>query len=521
MATGATQERKTRVPVAINNKSIEILCVLTLLVPAAFILLVNNGSTPMLLWDESRNANNALEMSYNGHWLVTYFNGLPDHWNTKPPLLIWFMALLLRLGLSPLLAVRLPSMIAGIATVLGIFFFCRFRLQDRAAGLFAGLTLLSAPLFVGWHGARTGDYDSFVTLFTATYTLAFWEYIEAQDRKRTSWLIAAGVALTLSILTKGVGGVLALPSLLLYLLLRGRLLQALRDRKLWLILLAVILVCGGYYRLREHFDPGYLTAVINNDFAGRYLAVNEEHRGGPLFYFKVLALRYEPGFLLLPFCAVPFFRADSRRRSLVLLCLLVPAVLLAVLTKSQTKIFWYIAPATPFLALASGIGLSQALGWLNERRGKLPAVLRPEVAYTAVVLIFCGAIFASIYYYQIALQHKLDALYLGGRYGPLLAEIRQRALTNSLVILDEGANVPGDTTGLLTHYTPEADFYSKLESRRGMQIQVTSSGDPIQAGTWVATCNPRSAQWLNNRYTAIAVLRPNRWCSLDRTLNPK
>lgn len=521
MVTGATQEPKARVPAAFDGATIEILCLLALLVPAALILLVNNGSMPMLLWDESRNANNALEMSRNGHLLVTYFNGLPDHWNTKPPLLIWIMAFLLRLGLSPLLALRLPSMAAGTATVLGIFFFCRVQLQDRAAGLFAGLTLLSAPLFVGWHGARTGDYDSFVTLFTTAYTLAFWKYIETRDGKRTPWLIAAGVALTLGILTKGVGGVLALPALLLYSLLRGRFLHLLRDRQLWLILFAVTLVCGGYYRLREHFDPGYLAAVVNNDFAGRYLAVNEEHRGGPLFYFKVLALRYQPGFLLLPFCAVPFFRTDARRRSLVLLCILVSAVLYAVLTKSQTKLFWYIAPATPFLALASSIGLSQGLDWLKASRAKIPAILRPRVAYTTVAVIFCVAIAACLDYYQVSLRHKLDGMYLGGRYGPLLEQIRQRGLTNSLVILDEGSDVPGDTTGILTHYSPEADFYSKLESRRGMRIQVTSPGAPIQAGTWVATCDPRSIQWLNERYRSIAALQPDRWCSLNRTLDPK
>src|ERR1700759_4112840 len=131
---------------ALKDKSADTLILLALLALAIVILVLGNNSVPMLLWDESRNANNALEMSRNGHWLVTYFNGAPDHWNTKPPLLIWMMALLFRAGVSPIMSVRLPSIAAGFATVLCIFLFCRFRLQDRAAGLFAGLTLLTAPL---------------------------------------------------------------------------------------------------------------------------------------------------------------------------------------------------------------------------------------------------------------------------------------------------------------------------------------------------------------------------------------
>ena len=106
-------------------------------------------------------------------WLLIS-TAMPDHWNTKPPLLIWFMALFLRFGFPPLLAVRLPCIMAATATVLLVFFFCRNVLHDRLAGLFAGLTLPAAPLFVGWHAGRTADYDSLVTLFTLLYTLAFW-----------------------------------------------------------------------------------------------------------------------------------------------------------------------------------------------------------------------------------------------------------------------------------------------------------------------------------------------------------
>jgi 4-amino-4-deoxy-L-arabinose transferase-like glycosyltransferase len=506
-----------------QSRAADLGCIALLLLLSALLFLLRNSAVPLLLFDESRNANNALEMSRNGHLLVTYFNGLPDHWNTKPPLLIWFMALFLRLGLPPLLAVRLPSIMAATATVLLVFVFCRNCLGDRLAGLLAGLTLLSAPLFVGWHGARTGDYDSFVTFFTLVYSLSFWQYIEAQGHSRTRWIALAGLAVAMSVLTKGVGGALALPGLFVYAIFRRQLVKVLLDARLWLTLLAIVLICGGYYGLREHFDRGYLHAVWTNEFTGRYLAVNEEHHGGPLYYLGDLAIRFEPGFVLLPLAIIPFFRPDRRRRSVTLLCLLTSAALFAVLTKSQTKIFWYIAPAAPLLALAESIGLSDGLTWLRGRRQKLPVLFRPRVAYAGLVAIFGIALVGGLYYYQVAVERKVDGLYLGGRYGPLLEQIRHSGLTQGLIILDHGTHVVvlNDPTGLFLHYNPEAYFYRSIEDALGMQVQIVTPGGDLPAGSWIATCNPRSQAWLTDRYTVSIALRPNRWCEFERTGSAK
>ena len=43
-------------------------------------------SLPILQWDEARLAVNAAEMVDNGNLIVTYFQGTPEMWNTKPTL---------------------------------------------------------------------------------------------------------------------------------------------------------------------------------------------------------------------------------------------------------------------------------------------------------------------------------------------------------------------------------------------------------------------------------------------------
>jgi 4-amino-4-deoxy-L-arabinose transferase-like glycosyltransferase len=523
MRISAPEPVSSQLPLTRQDRRADIGCVALLVLIALAVLFFRNSAVPLQVWDESRNANNAMEMSRNGHLLVTYFQGAPDHWNTKPPLLIWAMDLFLHLDLPPLLAVRMPSILAATVTVLLVFFFCRNWLADRFAGLIAGLALLSAPLFVGWHAGRTGDFDSFVTLFTLVYALAFWRYLEEQGRARTQWIAVAGLAVALSVLTKGVGGLLALPGLFLYALFRGKVVKLLLDWRLWLTLLGIAVICGGYYDLRDHFDPGYLQAVWRNEFTGRYMSVNESHQGGLLYYFWTLAFKFEPGFILLPLAVIPFFQSDRRRRSAVLLCLVMAGALFAVLTKSQTKLFWYIIPVTPFLALAVGIGLSDAVAWLRVREKTLPVLLGPRAAYAAIAVVFGAGILGAVYYYQIGVERKLADIYEGGRYGPLLEQIRQRGLARHLLIVDYGeqTSMVGDISGQFDNYNPSPYFYALAEAPRGMQVDIQPPGTALTPGSWVLTCDPRSYAWLANHYQISVALQPNRWCEAGRAMGPK
>ncbi len=492
-----------------------------LLLLAAAVFLVRYDAVPMLLWDESRTANNAFEMTRNGHLLVTYFNGAPDRWVTKPPLLIWLVALGLRAGLPPLLALRLPSGIAATTIVLLVFFFCRNLLQDRLAGLIAGFTLLTGPLFVGWHAGRTGDYDIFVALFTLTYTLSFWRYLETQGSTRTRWILVAGLSVFLAVLTKGVGGVLALPGLLLYVVARREFVRTFLDRRLWLSLASVSILCGTYYGLREHLDPGYVHAVWINDFASRYLVVNEGHKGGPFYYVQVLFERFEPGFILLLLSVIPLWQSVGRRRSAALICLFTAGFLFAVLTTSKTKNFWYLVPATPLLALVTGVGLSSGVAWLRTRRQNLPVIFHPRSACAALGVIFTIGACVTVYYYQVGVERKLSTTNMEGRYGPLLEQVRRSGLTRPLVILDYGIGEVGPEANTEPYYSPEADFYAKIENSRGMQVQVAVPGKKLEPETWIATCDPRSHAWVSARYDVAVVLQPDPWCRLERTGNPK
>src|SRR5690606_9263737 len=103
-----------------------------------FSFIYNLGFIPIRIWDEGRVATNALNMYLNNNWLITYFDGQPDLWNTKPPLLIWFQVISMKIfGVSEW-SVRLPSAMASILTGLSLWFFCTRYLQKAWLGFIAG-----------------------------------------------------------------------------------------------------------------------------------------------------------------------------------------------------------------------------------------------------------------------------------------------------------------------------------------------------------------------------------------------
>jgi 4-amino-4-deoxy-L-arabinose transferase-like glycosyltransferase len=129
------------------------------------------GRDPLGVWDESRHALSALEQTQGGNPLVTRYEGRPDLWNTKPPLMVWLQtATMMVLGQDEL-AVRLPSAIAALLTALVLIAFAVFVLERPRVGLFAALLLaLSEGYVVAPHVARSGDVDALFTLWTTIYS---------------------------------------------------------------------------------------------------------------------------------------------------------------------------------------------------------------------------------------------------------------------------------------------------------------------------------------------------------------
>ncbi|HXQ46208.1 MAG TPA: glycosyltransferase family 39 protein, partial [Caulobacteraceae bacterium] len=204
------------------------------------------ASHPIVLWDESRLAVNALEMSQRGFSLVTTYGFRPDLWNTKPPLLIWLEAASIDLFGASEWAVRLPSLLAAIATVALVMRFS-WRISGSAfvAGA-AGVLLALSPGYFGEHAAQSGDYETLLCLFTTAYVLVLFQVLHRR-RPQPLAVVACGLLIAGACLTKGVAGLVPGAGVAAYLVGRWRWPRLFQTP--WYLVAGLVFVAlvGGYY----------------------------------------------------------------------------------------------------------------------------------------------------------------------------------------------------------------------------------------------------------------------------------
>jgi hypothetical protein len=340
------------------------------MVLASSVLFYRLGALPIEYWDESRVANNALEMAKTGLSLITTYDGIPDHWNTKPPLLVWLMSISIRVLGPNEWGVRLPSVLAALATVAIVFAFCNFRLKRPFVGFSAILVLFggngdieTAPGYILRHAARSGDYDATLALWTTGYVLAGYMYMHDRPSRRRLWLLLCTVGIVLAFLTKTVQGLIFLPALLIYAVSQGRIVEILRSPAVYVSGATVLLFCAGYYFAREQIDPGYFAAAKANDLLGRYSTVIEAHGGGPLYYVEWFPLIS----MSLLFAGYQLWCGRGERRQISVFLGLVSLFYLVIISLSASKLWWYAVPLFPLSAMIIALGLDEALEWMTTR----------------------------------------------------------------------------------------------------------------------------------------------------------
>lgn len=459
------------------------------------LIFMHLGHLPLRVWDEARLAVNAYEMLHNhgapcNSFLVTTYEGVPDLWNTKPPLLIWLQVISMRcFGINEV-AFRLPSALAVFLTCVLFYAFLRHYLKDFRFGFIHNMILLTATGLFTWHAGKNGDYDAPLMLLSAAYGLTFFIALEkmrvGQSRAIARNLYLFYFLLSLAILTKSSAALLFLPALVLYALLTKQFLPLLKNKHTYIGLLIPIILVGGFYIAREMASPGYLRAVWENEFGGRFMTVIEEHGGSFWCYVKNLLLtRFE--FWTIPAVMGAVLGLRSRRlrlKRLSLFSVVMVGVYGLIISLAQTKIFWYDLPMYPFLAILASVFVFRIFECLKTYSKKW-------LSYAFLVCLFAPAV-VQIYKVGFIPRETTDW------------EVDTHIKTHYLRELCRH----GENIDPARHYVVVKDgyyaqhlFYIYLLQDKGVSIDLLPL-DSVRSGDRVLCDKPETAAYLSQTFEA-------------------
>lgn len=459
------------------------------LVPVAWCTLFwHLGERPLQYWDESRLAVNAAEMLRTHRWLVTLYQGQPDLWNTKPPLLIWLQALSLHtLGYS-IWAFRLPTALASLALTGLVATFARRWLGGPLAGVLAGLALLSNNGFITFHVSRSGDYDALLLLFTTAQVLAAFAWLQT---RRGGYLLVLGAAIGLAVLTKSVAGLFMLPGVAFEIARRGRLTSLLRQPAAWGAAGLALGLPALWFGWREYAAPGYWHAVWQNDLGGRLLTTLDGN-GGPWYLYLVSfvspPMRYWMLWVLVAGGALARRPSQRSAHRFLSLAFWSAAGLLAIISLAKTKLLWYNAPIYPLLALVLGGGLTALVQQVQVSAGR-------EAANWGSMLLAALVLGPSF----IALRRGLaeESAWQRDPYGPFLrAPAATAAAGTHFTALHYGFSL--DTL----NYNPPLEFHALAfqHDHPGTTVEVRYDVAQLPAGRVVLVCGAAGQALLTKHY---------------------
>lgn len=484
---------------------------LVIAVPA---VLYRLGDLPIVHWDESQVATDALEMARSGFTIAPTNGGVIDHYLLKPPLAIWLESLaIITLGANEI-AIRLASVVAALGTAGILVGWLAIYFRRPAAAFIAIAVLFSSAGYLDFHAARSGDVDSLMAFLTLGWLVAAFLYLEDHPKRRRLWLTLAAVALALDFMVKSGAALIPLPAVILYALWRGRLREVMRTRAVWVAAASVMAVIVAYFGIRETVDPGYTALAIGHDLFDRSAATLEGHAGPPSFYVDH-SINGTIGFLkptgafplLVPSIIATGLLAafgNRRIRPIAGFIALALVVILAELSAMTTKIVWYALPLYPLAAAGIGVTVSAVLDWAVRSWPGGRRVIDGGLAAAALVIV---AIVVPVNARSVdarVLQYRADEQYATGLF--LAGPVARSGQSGYVIAVDPG-------------FEP-VSFYARAIATDNHPATLVSPTDPLPPGTTkVVSCGQATMQEAAQGYVLVPLLTSGS-CALSSVAAP-
>ncbi|WP_432377603.1 glycosyltransferase family 39 protein [Duganella sp. P38] len=307
--------------------------------------------------DEGRYAEMAREMFISGDWVTTRLNGIK--YFEKPPLHAWMSAAAFSLfGLGEWQA-RLWNGLCGIGGVLMVAHTGR-RVFGQRAGLYAALVLGSMLFWAAGSQFNSLDLPVAAIMSLALCALLIAQRDDATPAQRRIWMLVCWAAMALSVLAKGlIGVVLPAGVLAIYIVASGdrAILRRLHPISGFTLFMAIALPWFVLVAARNPEQPHFF--FIHEHWNRFFLKTH--HREGPWYYFLVLMLPASlPWLPLLPKALTTARKRVAGQFQAAQLLLVWTVFILAFFSYSSSKLPGYMLPVFPAMALLAGAYLERA-----------------------------------------------------------------------------------------------------------------------------------------------------------------
>lgn len=307
---------------------------------------------PIYILDEAKNAACAMEMMDRNDWVVPTFNGTLR--TDKPPLHYYFMRTGFWLFGINAFGARFFSMLAGILTVVIVYWFTE-KLADRKTALWATfIQVASVQMMFQFHLAVP---DPFLIFF---FVVGMFSFIFGWMRKKTSFVVLAYISISLAFMAKGpVAIALAGAAVLLFLFWSRQFSwSSIRRLKLFYAISIFLLIAAPWWiAVTLQTDGEWTKGFLLEHNINRFTATKEGHGGVPgmaIVYFFVA---------MLPFSFFVFRSLwngfKNRHQQFILFCTAATVVIVLFFSISKTVLPGYVSPAIPFASVVLAFYLTQ------------------------------------------------------------------------------------------------------------------------------------------------------------------
>jgi 4-amino-4-deoxy-L-arabinose transferase-like glycosyltransferase len=321
---------------------------------------------PLFDPDEGLHAAIAQEMARTGDYVTPRFLGEP--FLDKPILFFWAEALSLRVFGMNEAAVRIPPLLFGVLGMIGVALIGQ-ALFGEAAGAIAGIVYGTMLLPLGVSQVAVHDVAVVPFLCAAVYCLLAVSTSPSRGR-RIAAVVAAGVFLGLSILTKGLVAVAFTGIFAVCFAIEKPAVIIRLGIALTVAILIAAAVAAPWYAAMERAHPGYLHYYFVERHLQGYLTATQRHAGRGWWYYVPIVIGGSLPWTAYLVTAARHARSDRRR--LVIWAWLAGGF--AFLSAGESKLITYALPLFPAIAILVGDAIATSVNGASGIEYKVYAI---------------------------------------------------------------------------------------------------------------------------------------------------